>query len=74
MATIIRLTTTITLTVPDANDELVPKDIVELNEYANDVLALVMCQTATPDIVSARHFDAEVQSVEVIASRKETTP
>ncbi len=69
--TIITLNTTITLEVPD---EMVPKDVGELNEYANDVLALVMCQTATPDIAKARHIDADVTNVEVIAPRKETTP
>lgn len=69
--TIITLKTTITLEVPD---EMVPKDVVELNEYANDVLALVMCQTATRDITTARHFDADVTNVEVITPRKETTP
>lgn len=68
--TIITLNATITLEVPD---ERVPKDVVELNEYANDVLALVMCQTATPDIALARHLNADVTNVETIAARKETT-
>jgi hypothetical protein len=63
MMTNITVTATITLSVPD---EMVPKDMLEISTYANDVLALVMCQTATPDIAIARHLNADVTNVETI--------
>jgi hypothetical protein len=67
--TTITMLATISLNVPS---NLVPIDDVDMHNYANDVLALVLCQAATPDIAIANCQNADVTGINREQSKGET--